>query len=152
MIQTKHNADYVLRRHDVNYEKNMAWFRQALGPSRFFENGQMWKNHKKLTQPYLNNFSDIDTITLTKHHGQQALHQLARGAYTGKITLDDNVLKIKSPSPVVGIDFNKKDLAITAFISKIHTLYKLTIPQNFIDKRIIPWANTVSLINSHVFH
>ncbi len=51
VIQTKHDADYVLRRNYVNYEKNMAWFRQALGSSRFFENGQLWKNHKKLTQP-----------------------------------------------------------------------------------------------------
>lgn len=101
VIQTKHDADYVLRRNYVNYEKNMAWFRQALGSSRFFENGQLWKNHKKLTQPYLNNFSDIDIIKLTKRHGQQALHQLVRDSYTGKITLDDKVFRKMAMSVLI---------------------------------------------------
>lgn len=101
VIQTKQDADYVLRRNYANYEKNMAWFRQALGSSRFFENGQVWKNHKNLTQPYLNNFRDIDTIKLAQYHGQQALYQLAYDSSIGKITLDDKVFRKMAMSVLI---------------------------------------------------
>lgn len=90
IVQNSLDADYVLRRNYANYEKNMAWFRQALGASRFFENGDAWKKHKNLTQPYLNNFDDVNVVRLSVQYGEQALRQFAQA---GGMTLDDKTFR-----------------------------------------------------------
>ncbi|WP_111741666.1 cytochrome P450 [Leminorella richardii] len=90
IVQNAADADYVLRRNYVNYEKNMAWFRQALGASRFFENGDAWKKHKNLTQPFLNNFNDADVVKYSIQYGQRALKQFLQA--DGE-TLDDRTFR-----------------------------------------------------------
>ncbi|WP_168189666.1 cytochrome P450 [Limnobaculum zhutongyuii] len=93
IVQNREDAEYVLRRNYANYEKNMVWFKQALGASRFFENGQIWKLHKNLTQPFLNRFDDQQTVKLAIHYAQQGLAQLINGGREGQVTLDDGIFR-----------------------------------------------------------
>ena len=77
IVQNISDADYILRRNYTNYEKNMVWFKQALGTSRFFENGTAWKKHKNLTQPYLNSFDDKHVLKLSIKYGREALDEFS---------------------------------------------------------------------------
>ncbi|AWH88255.1 cytochrome P450 [Limnobaculum parvum] len=93
IIQNREDAEYVLRRNYDNYEKNMTWFKQALGSSRFFENGQVWKRHKNLTQPFLNCFDDHQTVELSIRHAQWGVAQFIEASSAGQATLDDSVFR-----------------------------------------------------------
>lgn len=61
VVQHPDDADRVLRANYRAYAKNMHWFRQTLGPSRFSEDGAEWEVRRNLTQRH---FSDIDADRL----------------------------------------------------------------------------------------
>ena len=90
IVQNAHDADYILRRNHANYEKNMVWFRLALGVSRFFENGDAWKKHRSLTQPFLNNTDDVNIVKLSILHGEQTLQAFSQA---DSLTLDDKMFR-----------------------------------------------------------
>ena len=52
LVHRLEDADHILRTNAGNYKKNMKWFRQALGASRFSEDGKAWEIRRELTQPY----------------------------------------------------------------------------------------------------
>lgn len=93
VIQNLEDADQVLRRNYDNYHKNMAWFRQALGASRFSENGKAWEVRRDLTQEYFTHFDRENTCKLACHHAHLTLEELARDSACGQATINDNTLR-----------------------------------------------------------
>jgi len=91
VIQRLEDADYILRLNAENYRKNMDWFRQALGPSRFSEDGKAWEIRRDLTQPYFNKFDRERTFRLAAAHGRIALDKMIARSAKGLSTLDDDI-------------------------------------------------------------
>lgn len=88
IIQRLEEAEHVLHHNAANYRKNMAWFRQTLGSSRFSEDGHAWEIRKQLTQSYLNKFDREQAFRLAADYACKALDTLT----TGGAHIDDHVL------------------------------------------------------------
>ena len=116
IIQRLEEADHILRLNAGNYLKNMAWFRQVLGASRFSEDGEAWSIRRVLTQAYFNKFDREKTFSLSARYAQSALETLTGGS----ARIDDNVLRTMTASILVdnffGVDFDRTgiDLALLA--------------------------------------
>lgn len=93
VIQRREDADHVLRTHVGNYSKNMAWFRQVLGASRFSEDGKAWEIRRDLTQPYFSKFNRQHTFNLAAYYGLEALDSMVARSEAGHDTLDDTTLR-----------------------------------------------------------
>ncbi len=91
ILQNFADADWVLRRNAQNYNKNMAWFRQALGASRFSENGEAWNIRKVLTQHYFNKFDRERTCALAFQYGRTTLSKLVAESQTQSRMNDDTL-------------------------------------------------------------
>ncbi|UDM48874.1 cytochrome P450 [Cupriavidus sp. MP-37] len=109
VIQRHEDADRVLRANASNYRKNMAWFRQALGASRFSEDGAAWEIRRALTQHYFTRFDRQQTFALATQYAHAAVARLAAASAAGAATIDDAVLREMSVSVLVrsflGVEF-----------------------------------------------
>lgn len=116
IIQRIEDAEHILRYNAGNYRKNMAWFRQTLGASRFSEDGHDWEIRKNLTQTYFNKFDREQAFRLAANYALKALD----GLTTGKPRLDDNVFRTMAANVLVdnffGIPFDDTgiDMAVLA--------------------------------------
>jgi enediyne biosynthesis protein E7 len=90
LVQRPEDAQRILLDNAANYRKNMAWFRQSLGTSRFSEDGDRWHQYRDLTQPHLNTFDRELTFSLALRHGLRALRAFSEA---GGDTLDDWTLR-----------------------------------------------------------
>lgn len=93
VIQRLEDADHILRLHVANYRKNMDWFRQALGASRFSEDGEAWELRWNLTQPYFSKFDRQRTFELAARRAQLAADKLILASEAGAGTIDDDILR-----------------------------------------------------------
>lgn len=93
LLQSRSAADWVLRRNSTNYIKNMVWFRQALGASRFSENGEAWRLRKDLSQRYFNKFDRQRIFQLATRYAGIAVHSLMSASAQGRETLDDEIFR-----------------------------------------------------------
>lgn len=93
VIQRREDADHVLRTNVGNYNKNMGWFRQVLGASRFSEDGKAWEIRRDLTQPYFSKFNRQHTFSLAAYYGLEALDSMVERSQAGHDTLDDTTLR-----------------------------------------------------------
>jgi cytochrome P450 len=109
VVQRHEDADRVLRVNAANYRKNMAWFRQALGASRFSEDGAAWEIRRALTQHYFTRFDRQQTFALATQYAQAAVQQLSAASEAGAATIDDGVLREMSVSVLarsfLGVEF-----------------------------------------------
>lgn len=101
LIQRYEEADHVLRTHASRYLKNMAWFRQALGSSRFSEDGAAWEARKRLTHDYFTHFDRERTCLLACRYAEQAVHRLIADGAEGATHIDDGVLRRMAVSVLV---------------------------------------------------
>jgi cytochrome P450 len=115
VLQRIEEADHVLRRNAGNYRKNMAWFRQTLGPSRFSEDGRAWEIRKVLTHAYFTKFDRERATAIALRHAQATLRDLAEDSATTE-RLNDDRLRVMTTSVLVdqflGIDFAETGIDI----------------------------------------
>ena len=93
LIQDRESAQRVLRVNAVNYEKNMPWFRQALGASRMTENGEGWRLRQRLSQTHFAKFDKQETFVRCTLHGRATLQRLIAKSATGDPAIDDTILR-----------------------------------------------------------
>lgn len=93
VLQDFESAQHVLRRNSANYEKNMPWFRQALGPSRMTENGPQWRFRQMLSQSHLARFDRQRTFELCLAAGERTAKALIAAGAQGTARIEDNVLR-----------------------------------------------------------
>lgn len=93
VVQRLDDADHILRLNAGNYRKNMAWFRQALGASRFSEDGAAWEMRWDLTQPFFSKFDRQCTFELASRYADLALTRLVAASGTGALVIDDDILR-----------------------------------------------------------
>lgn len=118
VIQRHEEADHVLRLNSGNYRKNMAWFRQALGSSRFSEDGHAWEIRRSLTHAYFTRFDREETCALACRYASHAIGELVAGSADGSERIDDGVLRrltacvlvenfLKVPYAQTGLDVDR---------------------------------------------
>lgn len=93
IIQDLDDADYVLRLNAKNYHKNMKWFRQILGQSRFTEDGKAWEARHKLTQPFLTKFDRERTCKLACFYAKETLDTLIQNSQIGNTNIGDDIFR-----------------------------------------------------------
>lgn len=108
VIQNHEDALWVLRDNQQNYIKNMRWFRQVLGASRFSEDGEAWKIRQALTQHYFTKFDKEKTCALACHYAHQTLNKLITKSESGQKTISDDALREMATSVLVENFFNIK--------------------------------------------
>lgn len=108
IVQRLEDADWVLRRNADNYRKNMAWFRQSLGKSRFSEDGDAWKIRRDLTQPFFSKFDRDRTFALATHYADQIIERLAADSAGGALTISDDLLREMAVSVLIENFFGLK--------------------------------------------
>jgi cytochrome P450 len=101
VLQNRNSIAHVLRGDGTRYLKNMAWFRQALGASRFSEDGEAWLVRHELTHTALNHFDRERTCQLARRHAKRAVSQLLASSGLGQLTIDDGVLRELAVSVLV---------------------------------------------------
>lgn len=113
IIQRFEEAEHILRSNAANYRKNMAWFRQTMGASRFSEDGHAWEIRKSLTQSYLSKFDRENTFRLASLYAMKSLHELT----ADRPHIDDNVLSTMTASVLVdnffGVPFDQTGIDMT---------------------------------------
>jgi len=107
VIQDADSAQQVLRRSSANFEKNMVWFRQALGPSRFTENGADWQTRQKLSQRFLSRFDPHRTWQSAQRLGLQALEAIAADSASGAQSISDAVLRHLAAGVMLDVFFDR---------------------------------------------
>lgn len=107
IIQRVEEADHILRLNASNYRKNMAWFRQTLGASRFSEDGRAWEIRRSLTQSYFTKFDRELTFNLAEQYAQSALAALSAKANLSP-TMSDDTLRTMTASVLVDNFFGIK--------------------------------------------
>lgn len=93
VIQRYEDADYILRTHAKNYRKNMGWFRQVMGYSRFSEEGDAWRIRRDLSQAYFSKFDRENSFQLSAQYAENAMSSLITASCNGSLTLDETVLR-----------------------------------------------------------
>lgn len=101
IVQSLEDAGHVLRHNAVNYRKNMAWFRQALGASRFSEDGEAWKVRQALTQRHFAQFDRDRTVLQAARYAHRACDAMLRDSAEGRQTIDDDILRNLTVSVLV---------------------------------------------------
>lgn len=128
IVQRLEDADYILRLNADNYRKNMAWFRQALGASRFSEDGHAWEIRRRLTQAYFNRFDREKTFHLSCCYAQIAVDELISDSKVDA-PIDDGVLRDMTASVLIDNFFGVKlnttgiDLSILAELMAVGSDY-----------------------------
>lgn len=129
VIQRFEDADHILRRNAANYRKNMAWFRQALGASRFSEDGRAWEIRRDLTQVYFSKFDRQRTFELSLLYAGSAIEKLISNSDKGSLTIDDDILREMTASVLVENFFEVKldetgvDLTVLAELMELGSEY-----------------------------
>lgn len=93
IVQDPDDADRILRLNAANYQKNMAWFRNVLGASRFTENGEIWEMRRQLTQPFFNRFDREIAFNEATRCSLDALDSLKAATSRGELRLDDGIFR-----------------------------------------------------------
>ncbi|WP_130620404.1 cytochrome P450 [Dyella amyloliquefaciens] len=101
LIQRHEEADHILRVRSSGYRKNMDWFRQALGASRFSEDGEAWRVRRALTHDYFTQFDRERTTALACRYADEAGRQLTANSTRGALQVDDGVLRRMAVSVLV---------------------------------------------------
>jgi cytochrome P450 len=101
LIQRHEEADYVLRHNATNYDKNMAWFRQALGASRFSEDGEAWRVRREITHAHFTHFDRDLTCRSARQHARHAIARMCDDSAGGAPTLDDDIPRHLAASVLV---------------------------------------------------
>lgn len=101
LVQRYEEADHVLRKQASRYRKNMDWFRQALGASRFSEDGARWEARRRLTHEYFTHFDRERTCRLAMRYAQDAAGHLIGNSAAGATRIDDGVLRRMAVSVLV---------------------------------------------------
>lgn len=116
LIQRYESAERVLRSHVPRYRKNMEWFRQALGYSRFSEDGAAWELRRKLTHEHFTHFDRERTTALARRYGHHAVRALLEDSQNGITRINDDVLRHATMSVLVenflGIPFDDTGIHI----------------------------------------
>jgi cytochrome P450 len=107
VVQDAESAHQVLRRSAANFEKNMVWFRQALGASRFTENGDEWQFRQKLSQRFLSRFDPQRTWEASKRLGMQALRAIADESAAGAASISDAILRHLAAGIMLDVFFDR---------------------------------------------
>jgi len=107
VIQDAESAHQVLRRSAANFEKNMVWFRQALGPSRFTENGAEWLVRQKMSQRFLSRFNPHETWLSAQRLGKQALNAIASDSASGAPSVSDATLRHLAAGIMLDVFFDR---------------------------------------------
>ncbi|MCD9087690.1 cytochrome P450 [Stenotrophomonas sp. SY1] len=134
VLQRHESADHVLRTHAAHYRKDMAWFRQALGASRFCEEGEAWRIRRRITHEHFTHFDREHTCALAGQHGAHAVQRLLADSAKGAQTIDDHVLRTMTVSILVenflGIPFQDTgiDLALISELMEYGSAYSFVPP------------------------
>lgn len=110
VIQKEESAQQVLRRSAANFDKQMDWFRQALGASRFTENGEEWNYRQRLSQRFLSRFDPDRTWRAAQRLGRQALAAIAADSAAGAQSVSDAILRHLAAGIMLDVLF-ERDLA-----------------------------------------
>lgn len=109
IVQRHESARQILQQRAANYRKNMAWFRQALGASRFSEEGHAWQIRQQLTHAHFTRFDRAHTCALASRHAEQALLRMQADSRDGALAINDRILRELTASVLVenflGLDF-----------------------------------------------
>jgi cytochrome P450 len=132
LIQRFEEADQVLRTNFDNYQKNMQWFRQTLGRSRFSEDGAQWVMRRNLTQPYFNSFDRQRVFEITVPYARKILGQLIARSAEGAATIEDLTLRRLTASVAIEnfLDIKLEDTSID--LSLLTKLVELVSEYSFI--------------------
>lgn len=116
LIQRHEDADYVLRENAGNFRKNMAWFRQALGASRFSEDGEAWRIRRSLTHAHFTHFDRDRTCRLGRRYALVAAGELVAASAEGAGVIDDGILRDLTASVLVenflGVSYRNSGLSM----------------------------------------
>ncbi len=101
LIQRHEDANYVLCQRASNFRKNMSWFRQTLGRSRFSEDGDAWELRRKLSHHYLTHFDRDKAMRLASRYATEAAQRMISASAAGATILDDAILRQMTASVLV---------------------------------------------------
>lgn len=117
IVQRIEDADYILRLNASNYRKNMHWFQQTLGLSRFSEDGRDWEIRRNLTQTYFNRFDREKAFQLASNYGEIGVERLITHSLNAPV-IDDNILREMTASVVIdnffGVQLGDTKIDLTA--------------------------------------
>ncbi|MDH7785449.1 cytochrome P450 [Ochrobactrum sp. 19YEA23] len=128
IIQRLEDADHILRFNTGNYRKNMAWFRQTLGASRFSEDGHAWEIRRQLTQSYFNRFDRANTFRLSTGYAEKAIQEMVVYSHN-EPCIEDSILRRMTASVLIDNFFGIKlhetgiDLSVLAELMAIGSDY-----------------------------
>ncbi|MEN3930057.1 cytochrome P450 [Microvirga sp. W0021] len=105
IIQRFEDADYILRLNADNYIKNMAWFRQVMGPSRMSENGEAWQLRMEISQPYFSKFDRNACFAFAQEAAQDTIQEMAQASTAGATVLNDIHLRKLSATVALRLFF-----------------------------------------------
>lgn len=134
VVQRHESADHVLRLNAAGYRKNMDWFRQALGASRFSEEGERWEVRRDLTQAYFSHFDREHACALARRHAAATVDRLIADSARDAQVLDDQALREMTVSILVenffGIAFAQTgiDLRAMAQLMEYGSAYSFVPP------------------------
>jgi len=106
ILQRHESVDHVLCASADRYRKNMVWFRQALGASRFSEDGEAWMLRRDLTHSYFTHFDRERACALARCHAEVAVRRMLFDTSGGAATIDDRALRTMAVSVLVENFFN----------------------------------------------
>ncbi|MBJ6134421.1 cytochrome P450 [Ochrobactrum sp. Q0168] len=106
VVQDLDSAHHVLRHNAANYLKSMEWFRQALGASRFTENGSGWNLRQALSQSYLSRFDREKTVKASIRLARKALQKLNTKGEEQPQPVDDAVLRNLAAAVMLEVFFD----------------------------------------------
>ncbi len=145
VVQDLDSAHYILRHNASNYLKSMDWFRQALGASRFTENGPAWAERQALSQPFFSRFDRDKTVGASVAAARKALDKLYRHANEGRQTIDDAVLRYLAASVMLEVFFDV-DLE-TSGVEPEHIAYLVGFGSEY---SFVPPRNNIAFSNAEI--
>lgn len=107
ILQDMADTDYVLRLNASNYEKNMAWFRQALGLSRITEDGKAWQLRQQISQSYLSKFDRQYAFESTCKYSKLSIDRVCMSGANHAERLDDNIFREMAAGVMLESFFNR---------------------------------------------
>lgn len=145
VIQNIESAHQVLRRSAANFEKNMVWFRQALGSSRFTENGQEWHIRQTMSQTYLSRFDRQRAFEVATRRAETAFARLATDSATGADVLDDAILRELAAAVMLEVFFHRDLDASDINLDDIAAMLRFGTEYSFVpEKALIPFPAGVT--------
>ncbi|MDR2871273.1 MAG: cytochrome P450 [Xanthomonadaceae bacterium] len=132
VIQRLEDADHVLRLKADDYPKNMTWFRQTLGASRFSENGEAWVIRRDLSQPYFNRFDRDRALRNARKYALQALVEMSASGDQGAERLDDSIFRQMTASVLIESFFDVEPDRFQVDIRNLASLMELGSEYSFV--------------------